>query len=132
MKNKKGLIGIIAVVAVVAVMAVCYTMFAPKASQGSKNITIEVINSAQESTVYEVSTDAEFLADAFKDAKGLEVTSEEGAYGIMITAVNGEEAVWEVNQAYWSIMVNGDYGMYGATEQVVNDGDVFQLVYTLG
>ena len=43
MKNKKGLIGIIAVVLVVAVMALCYTKFAPKAQQGSKNITIEVI-----------------------------------------------------------------------------------------
>ena len=46
--------------------------------------------------------------------------------------VNGEEARYEVNKAYWSIMVNGEYGMYGASEQVVNDGDLFQLVYTIG
>ena len=132
MKNKKGLIGIIAVVAVVAVMAVCYTMFAPKTSEGSKNITIEVVTEAQESTVYEVSTDAEFLEQAFADAEGLEITNEEGPYGMTIVAVNGEQAVWEVNGAYWSIMVNGEYGMYGASEQVVNDGDVFQLVFTKG
>lgn len=130
MKNKKGLIAV--VVAVVAVMAVCYAMFAPKATQGGKNITIEVINSAQESTVYEVSTDAEYLDKAFEDAEGLEIISENGPYGMVINAVNGEEAVWEVNQAYWSIMVNGEYGMYGASEQVVADGDAFQIVYTLG
>ncbi len=132
MKNKKGLIGIIAVVAVVAVMAVCYTMFAPKAQQGSKNITIEVITESQEKTVYELSTDAEYLEEVFAETEGLEITNEEGPYGMTIMAVNGEEARWEVNQAYWSIMVNGEYGMYGASEQVVADGDVFQLVFTKG
>ena len=131
MKNKKGLIGIIAVVAVVAVMAVCYTIFAPKASEGSKAITIEVVNAAGETTTYAVKTDAEFLEQAFADTEGLEITNEEGPYGMTIAAVNGERADFEDN-AYWSIMVNGDYGMYGASEQVVNDGDVFQIVYARG
>ena len=49
-----------------------------------------------------------------------------------IMAVNGEEARYEVNKAYWSIMVNGEYGMYGASEQPVADGDAYQLVYTKG
>ena len=132
MKNKKGLIGIIAAVAVVAVMVVAYTMFAPKATQGSKKITIEVINSQQQSTMYEVATDAEYLAEAFADAEGLEVVTENGEYGVVILAVNGEETVWEINHAYWSIMVNGEYGMYGASEQPVADGDAYQLVYTKG
>ena len=29
------------------------------------------------------------------------------------------------------IMVNGEYGQYGADSQVVADGDVFQLIYTV-
>lgn len=132
MKNKKIFISLIAVVAVVSVLIFAYKTYAPAAAQGSKNITIEVINSAQESTVYNVSTEAEYLEEAFADAEGLVVESVEGQYGIMMKAVNGEEAVWEVNNAYWSITVNGEYGMYGASEQVVNDGDVFQLVYTIG
>ena len=82
--------------------------------------------------MYEVSTDAEYLAEAFADAEGLEVVTEDGEYGVVILAVNGEETVWEVNQAYWSIMVNGEYGMYGASEQPVADGDAYQLVYTKG
>ncbi|MBQ6896218.1 MAG: DUF4430 domain-containing protein [Oscillospiraceae bacterium] len=132
MKNKKIFLSLIAVVAVVSVLIFAYKTYAPAAAQGSKNITIEVINSAQESTVYNVSTEAEYLEEAFADAEGLVVESVEGQYGIMMKAVNGEEAVWEVNNAYWSITVNGEYGMYGASEQVVNDGDVFQLVYTIG
>ena len=132
MKNKKGLLTLISILAVVSVFVFAYTEFSPKAQQGTKNITIEVINEAQESTVYELSTDAEFLEQAFAETEGLEITNEEGPYGMTIMAVNGEEARWEVNQAYWSIMVNGEYGMYGASEQVVNDGDVFQLVYAIG
>ncbi|MBE6895132.1 MAG: DUF4430 domain-containing protein [Ruminococcaceae bacterium] len=132
MKNKKGLIGIIAAVAAVAVLVFAYTTFAPKTQQGAKNITIEVINEAQQSTVYEVNTNAEFLEQAFAETDGLEITNEEGPYGMTIVAVNGEEAKWEVNGAYWSIMVNGEYGMYGASEQVVADGDAFQLVFTKG
>ena len=132
MKNKKGLIGIIAVVLVVAVMALCYTKFAPKAQQGAKNITIEVVSEDGSSKMYELNTDAEYLEQAFAETEGLEITNEEGPYGMTIMAVNGEEARWEVNQAYWSITVNGEYGMYGASEQVVNDGDAFQLVFAKG
>ena len=132
MKNKKIFLTLIAVVAVVSVMLFAYKTYAPKTSTGSKNITIEVINSAQEVTTYTLSTDAEYLEQAFAETEGLEITNEEGPYGMTIMAVNGEEARYEVNQAYWSIMVNGEYGMYGASEQVVNDGDVFQLVYAIG
>ena len=132
MKNKKIFLTLIAAVAVVSVMIFAYKTYAPKATQGSKNITIEVINSAQEKTVYTLSTDAEYLEQAFAETEGLEITNEEGPYGMTIMAVNGEEARYEVNQAYWSIMVNGEYGLYGASEQVVNDGDVFQIVYARG
>ena len=132
MKNKKIFLTLIAVVAVVSVMLFAYKTYAPKTSEGSKNITIEVINSAQEVTTYTLSTDAEYLEQAFAETEGLEITNEEGPYGMTIMAVNGEEARYEVNNAYWSIMVNGEYSMYGASEQVVNDGDVFQLVYAIG
>ncbi len=132
MKNKKIIAGVIAAVAAVAVLVFAYTTFAPKAKEGAKNVTIEVVTQAGESTVYDVNTDAEFLAQAFEDAEGLEVTGEDGPYGMTIVAVNGEEAKWDTNGAYWAIMVNGEYGMYGASEQVVADGDAFQLVYTKG
>ena len=132
MKNKKGIIGVVAVVVAVVLLALAYLTFSPKAQEGAKNITIEVVNSEQKSTVYNLNTDAEFLAEAFADAKGLEIGSEDTEYGMMIYSVNGEEAVYETDKAYWAIMVNGEYGMYGASEQVVADGDAFQLVYTIG
>ncbi len=128
--NKKVLLGILGVVALVLVFAGVYFAFKPDTQQGGKNIKIEVVNSLEETVAYDVKTDAEFLSDAFKDAQGLEIEGEEGAYGLMILAVNGEKAVFEENGAYWSIMVNGEYGMYGADQQPVADGDEYQLVYT--
>ncbi|MBE6878139.1 MAG: DUF4430 domain-containing protein [Ruminococcaceae bacterium] len=132
MKRKNLFLTLLALVAVVSVFIFAYRTYAPKATEGSKNITIEVVNAAQETTTYNISTDAEYLEQAFAETEGLEITNEEGPYGMTIMAVNGEEARYEVDKAYWSIMVNGEYGMYGASEQVVNDGDVFQLVYTIG
>ena len=132
MKNKKGLLTLISIIAVVAVFVFAYTQFSPKVQQGAKNITIEVVSEDGSSRMYELNTDAEYLEQAFAETEGLEITNEEGPYGMTIMAVNGEEARWEVNQAYWSIMVNGEYGMYGASEQVVNDGDAFQLVFAKG
>ena len=132
MKNKKGLLTLISIIAVVAVFVFAYTQFSPKVQQGAKNITIEVVSEDGSSKMYELNTDAEYLEQAFAETEGLEITNEEGPYGMTIMAVNGEEARWEVNQAYWSIMVNGEYGMYGASEQPVADGDAYQLVYTKG
>ena len=131
--NKKILVGIIALVAVIAVLVGAYAAFGPKAVAGAKAITIEVIDDKQESIVYEVNTDAEYLRGAMEDAQaeGLTFGGEDGEYGFVLEMVNGLEADFDTAAAYWSIMVNGEYGMYGADSQPVTDGDAFQLVYTV-
>ena len=130
MKNKK-IWGVGLLVVLIAAFALIYGAFSEKPVEGSKEITIEVINQAGESKEYEVKTDAEFLMDAVEETKDLEVLGEEGPYGMMIESVNGETAIYEEDGAYWSIMVNGEYGMNGIDSQPVEDGDEFQLVYTL-
>ena len=129
--NKKIIAGVIALIAAVAIFFGLYMKFRPQAQAGSKNITIEVIDDKAASTMYEVATDAEYLSEAFADADGLEVLGDESEYGLTITAVNGLAADFNVDSAYWSSMVNGEYGQYGAHSQVVADGDVFQLIYTV-
>ena len=129
--NKKILIGIVVLVAVLGLFFGMYTMFKPQAQSGAKAITIEVVDDTGASTVYDVATDAEYLSQAFEDAEGLEVLGEESQYGLTITTVNGLTADFNVDSAYWSIIVNGEYGQYGADAQVVADGDAFQLVYTV-
>ena len=45
--------------------------------------------------------------------------------------VNGVTADFNVDSAYWSVTVNGEYGIFGIDSQPVADGDAFQLIYTV-
>ena len=113
-------------------MAWVYFNFSEKPVPGSKAITIEVINQAEEVTVYNIKTDAEYLRQAMQEAEGLTFVGVEGPYGLMVTTVNDETADYNVNGAYWSFIVNGQYCNYGIDQQPVNDQDIFQIIYTKG
>ena len=129
--SKKVILGVIGVVILVAVMALVYVKFSAKPVEGSKNITITVIDSTQKETVYELKTDAEFLSQAMKEAEGLEFGADEGPYGLSVHTVNGERADYNLDGAYWGFNVNGTYCNYGVDSQPVMDGDAFEIVYTL-
>lgn len=129
--NKKVIIGVALLVAVIAIMAAVFFMFRAKPVEGSKSITIEVINKAQESTVYTLKTDAEYLRQAMEEADGLEFDGTESEYGMMVSSVNGEVADYNVDGSYWSFYVNDTYCNYGIDSQPVYDGDAFQIVYTI-
>lgn len=128
-KNKKVL-GIAAGLVLVAALLAVYVTFREKPAAGSKDITIEVVGQAAESTIYEVKTDAEYLRQAMEEAKGLEFSGDESDYGLMITTVNGETADYNTDKSYWSFYVNDDYCNYGIDTQPVEDGDAFRIVYT--
>ena len=129
--NVKKIVIAVAVLAVIALLfGVIYAKFAPKATAGSKEITIVVVDDEGESIEYAVKTDAEYLGQAFEDAEGLEVEGEEGPYGLTITKVNGLEANYNTDAAYWSLYVGEEYGNYGADEQPIEDGETYKLVYT--
>lgn len=128
--NKKKVIGIVAFIALVIALVAVYLIFKPGTSKGSKAITIEVVNSKQETTSYDVKTDAEFLRQAMDETKGLTYSGDESEYGIMLQTVNGETADFNKDGAYWSITVNGEYGNNGVDTQPITDGGVYQLVYT--
>lgn len=129
-KLKIGL-GIGCLVALFAVLAVVYSVFSAKPVAGSKDITIEVVNKAAESTVYELSTDAEYLKQAMEEADGLTFEGTESEYGMMVNTVNGETADYSVDCSYWSFYVNEEYCNYGIDSQPVVDGDAFKIVYTV-
>ena len=129
--NKKIVIAAVVLVVVAAVFAGIYFVLSPKAAEGSKNITIEVVDDQANSTMYEVNTDAEYLGDAIRETEGLTVEGTEGDYGLMIETVNGVLADYNTNGAYWAFYVNGDYCNYGMDEQPILDGEAYQIVYTV-
>ncbi len=128
--NKKALLAVGILVIVLAAMAAVFFIFRPKPAEGSKSITIEVINSAEESKMYELKTDAEYLRQAMEEAKGLEFAGTESEFGLTLETVNGENTDFN-NGSYWALYVNDGYCNYGIDSQPVYDGDAFQIVYTI-
>lgn len=128
---KKKIFAVAAAVVIILGMLGVYQTFREKPVEGSKEITIEVVDKSGEISEYETQTDAEYLFGAMQETKDLEFEYYESDYGPVITSVNGENADFETDGAYWSILVNGEYGNYGVGEQPIEDGDVFQLAYTI-
>lgn len=129
--HKKTVLGLVLLAVLVVVLGAMYFAFRAKPVSGSKSVSIEVVNKAQEKTEYKVKTDAEYLRQVMEEAEGLTFSGAESEFGMMVDTVNGETAVYEIDSAYWSFYVNGEYCNYGIDTQPVNDGDVFTISYTV-
>lgn len=127
--NKKLIIACAVLATLIAVFAIAFTIFGPKTSQGSKAITLTVIDNTGAETVYETKTDAQYLSEVFEEIDGLSVEGSEGDYGLYIETVNGLTADYNKDGAYWSIYVNDEYGQFAADAQPVADKDKYSLVY---
>ena len=130
MKNKKLVIALVALVAVIALFAGVFAMTRPETSTGSKTITVTVVHGDKSEKTFEYHTDEEYLGPVIL-GEGL-VVGEQGPYGLMISAVDGEEASWEKNQSYWALHIGTEYATTGADTTPIADGDMFSLVYTIG
>ena len=129
-QKKKVIIGVVAVIVLAAIFLGVYLANRPAVSEGGKSFTVEVVHADGSSKTFEYSSDAEYLGEVLLD-EGL-VSGEEGDYGLYITEVDGEQAIYEESGAYWAFYVNGEYGTVGVDAQPVTDGDSYQLVYTVG
>lgn len=133
-KKRNLLIGAGVFVALIALVLIIYNLNKPQAqpevtNEGSKNIIIEVKDSEGNVTTYEVTTDAEFLRQAMDEAEGLTYDGSDSEFGMMVEVVNGEQAIYAEDNAYWAFYVNGEYGQYGIDSQPVTDGDTYSIVY---
>lgn len=127
-KNRKILIAAVAVVALVAILLGVWFVTRPAAAQGSKTITVEVVHKDGSEKSFTCRTDEAYLGPVL-EAEGL-AQGEEGPYGLFITVVDGERAVYEEDGAYWAVMQGGEFTPLGVDETPIQDGDVFSLVYT--
>ncbi len=128
MKNKKLIVALVALVAVVGILLGVWMMNRPETSAGTKAYTVTVVHSDGSEKKFEYTTDAEYLGDALV-AEGL-ISGEEGPYGLTIITVDGEDAVWDTDSAYWSLYIGEEYATTGVSETPVHDGDTFKLEYT--
>lgn len=128
--GRKWIPAALAFAAIAVIFGGIYLRFSPAAVAGEKNITIEVVDDKQETTVYTLKTDAEYLKEAMEDA-GISVTGTTSEYGLMVDTVNGVYASYSENGAYWAFYEGDDYCNYGVDQQVIQDGKTYRVVYTL-
>ena len=128
--GKKIAIGVTVLVLAAVLFGAIYLKFAPKAVEGAKEISIEVVDDTQKSTVYTVNTDAEYLRQALEETEGLTVEGTESELGLMVDTVNGVTADYGTDGAYWAFYLDGDYCTYGVDDQPVEDGQAYSIVYT--
>ena len=129
-KNRRLFLSATAVLLVLALFAGIYFATRPDTAAGSKSFSVEVVHKDQSSKTFTYKTDAEFLGEVLL-AEGL-IKGEMGAYGLYITEVDGEHAIYEVDQSYWAFYEGTEYATTGVDMTPVADGGQYALVYTVG
>jgi len=129
-KNTKLILAVVAVLVVIALFAGIFIATRPETAEGSKTVTVEVVHSDGSSKTFTYHTDAEYLGEVVL-TEGL-VIGEMGPYGLYIHEVDGEQAIYEEDGAYWAFYEGDEYATLGIDLTPVIDGGEFSLVYTIG
>lgn len=129
---KKKQLFLIAISAVLLVGLIIGAVFLWKGSsadpnEGNKAIVFEVVQKDGTSKEHEISTDAEYLADALVE-KGLVEYAKDGMYN----TIDGITADWSVDESWWCITKDGEMTSVGMNEQVIADGEHYEATYTIG
>lgn len=91
-------------------------------------ITVEVVHADESTKEFTYTTTEDMLGPVLLDEELVEGYI--GEYGLVMEAVDGEQAIYEVDNAYWSLLINGEYAQTGADSTPVEDGSTYSLVYT--
>ncbi len=98
--------------------------------ENTVTITVDVVGKDEKTTTFTIQTAEEFLRGALEQEKL--VQGEDGPYGLYISHVNGEQAIYEVDGAYWAVYEGDVAAMTGVDEIKIVDGGHYKLVYTKG
>ena len=125
--NKKTILAIVALVVLIGIFLCVYVLTRPETQQGSKTITVIVVHKDGTEKTFTYHTDEEYL-DKVLIAEGL-MEGHEDQYGMVIDKVDGEAAIWETDNAYWSLYIGEEYATTGISMTPVYDGNTYKLVY---
>ena len=125
--NKKTILAIVALVVLIGIFLCVYVLTRPETQQGSKTITVIVVHKDGTEKTFTYHTDEEYL-DKVLIAEGL-MEGHEDQYGMVIDKVDGEAAIWDQDQAYWSLYIDGTYATTGVSATPVYDGTIYKLIY---
>lgn len=98
--------------------------------ENTVTITVDVVGKDGKTTTFTIQTAEEFLRGALEQEEL--VQGEDGPYGLYISHVNGEQAIYEVDGAYWAVYEGDVAAMTGVDQIKITDGGHYKLVYTKG
>ena len=125
--SKKTWIALGALSLVLTLLLGIFFLTRPQTHQGDKHFTITVVHSDGREKTFDCYTDEEFLDKALL-AEGI-ITGHDDQYGLVIDSADGEEAIWNRDNAYWALIVGEEYGTLGVSQTPVEDGASYKLVY---
>ena len=127
---KKKIIAVLSVLVLFVLLYVGYNAFlAPKASEGSKEVTIQVIAEGQDiDKTFTFHTDHAFLTDLLKEKqKELGASLKSSDFGTMVTGMMDYEADESKNE-FFLFRINGEDAAAGTDDTPIQDGDAYQFV----
>ena len=95
-----------------------------------KKFTVTVVHADGSEKVFTYESDAENVGPVLLEA-GL-IKGNDGPYGLEITEVDGEQAIYDTDKAYWAVYVGEEYALSGIDTTPITDGGEYSLVYTVG
>lgn len=87
-----------------------------------------VTHSDGKKVAYAVETTKDNLGDALLENEIIE--GDEGQFGIYVTVINGEEASWDKDKAYWYFYKDGEALLESISATPIANGDKFEAIYT--
>lgn len=131
MKDKKVIITSVVVLLIAIIGVFSYNTFLKeKPVEGSKKITVNVINAeANYKKEHVYTTEADSLGDAL-DAEGL-IEYDKSEMGRFVHTIDNIKADSD-KQQWWSVVVNGKDAETGIDDIMIKDGDNIELVLKTG
>ncbi|MDR0984241.1 MAG: DUF4430 domain-containing protein [Ruminococcus sp.] len=103
------------------------TQSATEIGEGAKSFSFEVVGKDGTSEFYNVKTNETTVGAALL-AVNL-IAGDKSEYGLMVKTVNGVEADYDKDGAYWAFYINGEYATVGVDSAKVEDGKTYSFKY---
>lgn len=128
-ENKKLVWLLVALVVLLTVVGGLYIANRPGAVNGTKKITVTVVDAQQQSQEFGINTDAAYLRGALEQENL--IAGEDSSTGLFVKTVHGITAD-DSKQEWWCFTKNGESLMTGVDTTPIADGDAFTITLTTG
>ena len=92
--------------------------------------TVIVVHKDGTEKTFTYESSEKYVGPVLEEAGLLE--GNEGPYGLEITSVDGEKAVYSEDGAYWAVYEEDEYALQGIDTTPIKAGRVYKLVWTKG